>query len=216
MKSILIIAGVDSSGGAGLICDAVTAHALGVHPKAVVTAVTAQGAKGVTHIAPMTPDAVAAQITAAGQVDAIKIGMIPDLAVLETIIARLPDAPTVCDPVIAASSGKLLTSPDVIANYPRLFARCALVTPNRPEADVLGKINAPTLLKGGHADGAESTDILFDGRRQSAFRTPRLPVEKRGTGCKLSTAIACYLAMGDTLDHAITRAKAHVTAYLQA
>lgn len=216
MKSVLVIAGIDSSGGAGLLCDAAAVRAHQLHTKAVVTAVTAQGAAGVTHIAPMAPEAIAAQMIAAGPVVAVKIGMIATLPALETILTHLPDVPVVCDPVIAASSGTKLASPEVISNYPRLFARSALVTPNRPEAEVFGPILAPTLRKGGHEGGHMSTDVLFDGPRQKVFASVRLPHDRRGTGCTLSSAIACNLGLGDHLDEAIAKAKDYVTAYIQA
>lgn len=232
MRPILVIAGTDSSGGAGLTRDAATAAALGFDIKPVVTAVTVQTDASVLAIHPVPADLVTAQIDAAfADVPplAIKIGMIGSAAIAEAIAARLAARalPIVIDPVLAASSGARLLHADAAW---RLFAQADLLTPNLPEAAAL-TASAPAstdaelvaqarqilqngcravLIKGGHGAGPMATDHLFDARGHLRLSAPRSARNRRGTGCTLATAIACHLARGDSLAAACGGAKHHV------
>lgn len=230
MKAVLAIGGSDSSCGAGLARDLAVIAAHGLTARICVTAVTAQGAGGVTASHPLPPDLIAAQIAAAGPVAAIKTGMLANATVIESVIAALralPDAPLVIDPVLRASSGAALLDTAGVAALRKLFPRAALLTPNRPEAEALTGETTPdaqaavlmrqgakaVLIKGGHADGADATDLLFAATGCHSFNAPRLPGTRRGTGCTLATAIVCGLAQGQGLEQAVAAAKAYLTAW---
>jgi hydroxymethylpyrimidine/phosphomethylpyrimidine kinase len=236
MIRIMIIGGTDSSGGAGLTRDTATATQLGVAVLPVVTAVTAQTDTEVSDVALMTPALVAAQISAglkAGEPLCVKIGMLGTKEVAEAVADALANgtAPVVLDPELTSSSGKCLLA----GGMPKsLIARAHLITPNLMEATTLtGSAMAQThaqlmaqsnalleqgaravLIKGGHGEGAEAVDYLCDATTRHRFKSQRLATGKRGTGCTLATAIACYLAQGDRLDVACDRAKTFVHAWL--
>ncbi len=232
MKRLLVIAGTDSSGGAGLTRDVAVATALGCAVTPVVTAVTAQTDDAIHDIHPIPSDVVRSQIEAAfeqGPPDAIKIGMLgmSDIAATLASALRDIDVPVVLDPVLKSTSGGVLTRKTRIEP---LLARSTLVTPNIPEAAALtnsscavegddiaaqaAKLRAmgagAVLVKGGHGEGAECIDHLFDPSGHFQLAARRLPVNRRGTGCALSTAIACHLALGQDLPEACRRAKAYV------
>lgn len=234
----LTVAGSDPGGGAGIGADLRTFEALGADGACVVTAVTAQSASGVHAVAAMEPALVAAQLDALvadRQVAAAKTGMLWNAAIVEAVAERIRAhglaGRVVVDPVLAASSGgRLLDDAGLRALVTSLLPLCALVTPNLAEAealtgvaidDVAGmsqaaraivRLGAPAaLVKGGHLAGA-AVDVLFDGRREQRFETPRLRgADPHGTGCVLSAAIAAGLAHGRDLRDAIARAKAYVT-----
>lgn len=236
MTHILIIAGTDSSGGAGLTRDVAVANALGVEVTPVVTAVTAQTHKGVLDIMPVRTGLVADQISAAlasAQPSAIKIGMLGNDDIAQTVADALQacSAPVVLDPVLASSSGGALLQ----GALPKaLIARTTLLTPNLPEAaaltnrcraqspseistqahDLLTLGTRAVLIKGGHGQGDQATDHLFTNDNHIALDAPRINVEKRGTGCALSTAIACQLAQGLDLTQACRSAKDFVHQWL--
>ena len=240
----LTIAGSDSSGGAGIQADLKTFAALGVYGASVITALTAQNTRGVSGIHPVPPAFVAAQMDAVfGDLDvkSVKIGMVAQLATIETIAAALARwSPThvVLDPVMVATSGDRLLSPDAVAGLrTQLIPRASLVTPNLPEAAAL--LDEPVasgeaaiarqgnrllafgcpavLIKGGHGKGAESIDYLFTGNGTIALRAPRISTDNtHGTGCSLSSAIAALLARGEALEAAVRNAKAFVTAAIAA
>ncbi len=242
MPHVLVVAGSDSSGGAGIVRDIETLAAFGVKASVAITAVTIQTHHGVEHVDAVAPDRVAQQMRAAltaNPIAAIKIGM---LAASTTIVAVArvlvdhPEIPVVLDPVLVSTSGRALLSPDATDALRDLFGSCTLITPNLPELSALaGSIpttstdsvsnQAQTLLragaqavlvKGGHGDGAQSTDILFrTGHADQSFDAPRLAAAMRGTGCMLASAIAARLAFGDTLFTAIAGAKAFVHAKLR-
>jgi len=242
VSTVLVIAGSDSSGGAGLVRDVQTLTRFETRAVCVVTAVTAQSDAHFTarHVVPAS--LVRAQMTAAlttRRVDAIKVGMLATratvLAVAETLPASAP--PIVLDPVLASSSGgELLDAGGCSAMCATLLPRTTLLTPNIAEAAaLLGARSARSeqellqqaaallelgpqavLLKGGHGDGAEAADLLLAAHAAPRWlRTPRVSAARRGTGCALSAAIAAGLAAGLEVAAACERAKQHVTRLLQ-
>ncbi|MEM8755405.1 MAG: bifunctional hydroxymethylpyrimidine kinase/phosphomethylpyrimidine kinase [Pseudomonadota bacterium] len=235
----LTIAGSDSGGGAGIQADLKAFSALGVYGASAVAAITAQNTKGVTGVAEIAPDMVAAQIEAVLSdlaVGAVKIGMLASVPIVEAVAAALDgfEGPVVLDPVMVAKSGDALLKDDAVeALATRLVPRARLVTPNLPEAArLLGRTEARSedemldqgeallalgpgavLMKGGHGGGAECVDFLLDrGAPPVALRAPRLAAKNtHGTGCTLSSAVAAGLAKG--LD--LTQATGEAHAYLQ-
>jgi hydroxymethylpyrimidine/phosphomethylpyrimidine kinase len=240
----LTIAGSDSSGGAGIQADLKTFAALGVYGASVITALTAQNTKGVAGIHPVPADFVAAQIDAVfGDLDvnAVKIGMVAQLATIDAIAAglkRWKAKHVVLDPVMVATSGDRLLAADAIEALRRqLIPRADLVTPNLPEAAAL--LDEPVavsqaaiesqgrrlismgcravLIKGGHGEGAESVDYLFSQNGVVALAAPRIATQNtNGTGCSLSSAIAASLAKGEELEAAVRDAKQWVSAAIAA
>jgi hydroxymethylpyrimidine/phosphomethylpyrimidine kinase len=216
MEVILTIAGSDSGAGAGIQQDLKTVTALGHYCATVVTAVTAQNTMGVLGVMPVGKDMLAAQLRAVLSdyaIGAIKIGMIPNKECAEAIVEALHDVacPVVCDPVMISTSGTQLMSDDCIEYVSEaLFPLCTLVTPNIPEAERLclphgAKGRYSVLLKGGHADGCDMTDILITAEGEKhTFTSPRIETTNlHGTGCTLSSAIATYLAEGQSLSDAV-------------
>lgn len=230
---VLVVAGLDSSTGAGLARDLAVLADHGVTARVAATAVTAQDAAGACRVHPVPAAMVAAQIRAAGPLRAAKLGMLANADIVAAIAAALPDLPFVLDPVLATSAGaSLLDAAGQAAMIARLIPRAALVTPNLPEAAALtglapdaapGDLAArlftmgarAVLLKGGHADGAEAVDWLL--RPDTAplrFAAPRKPGTRRGTGCTLASAIAANLARGDDLATACGHAKRYLSAWM--
>jgi hydroxymethylpyrimidine/phosphomethylpyrimidine kinase len=240
----LTIAGSDSSGGAGIQADLKTFAAFGVYGASVITALTAQNTQGVTGIHQVPAEFVTAQIDAVfGDLDvkAVKIGMVSQPAVIESIVTglqRWSPKHIVLDPVMVATSGDRLLAPDAIeALRTRLIPRASLLTPNLPEAAALldeqiasseSQIESQgkrllamgagaVLIKGGHEESAESIDYLFCSAGALALAAPRIPTKNtHGTGCSLSSAIAAGLAKGDDLETAVRNAKTWVTAAIAA
>jgi len=240
----LTIAGSDSSGGAGIQADLKTFAALGVYGASVITALTAQNTSGVSGIHVVPADFVTAQMDAVFSdlhVDAVKIGMVAQLATIDAIAAgltRWSPKHVVLDPVMVATSGdRLLATEAVDGLRTKLMPRASLVTPNLPEAAVL--LDEPValsesaiesqgkrllalgcravLIKGGHGQGAESIDYLIDGTATIALAAPRIATKNtHGTGCSLSSAIAAGLAKGDDMETAVRNAKAWVHAAIAA
>ena len=240
----LTIAGSDSGGGAGIQADLKTFSALGVYGASVITALTAQNTMGVSAIHDVPADFVTAQIDAVFSdldVDAVKIGMVSQRAAIAAIAAGLerwrPRA-VVLDPVMIAASGDRLLAPDAIDVLKRVLIPYALVlTPNLPEAAAL--LDAPiaatesdmraqgerllalgpraVLVKGGHADGAESVDLLIEPTAVTRLAADRIATQNtHGTGCTLSSAVAAGLAKGLALAQAVRAAKTYVTDALAA
>jgi hydroxymethylpyrimidine/phosphomethylpyrimidine kinase len=225
----MTIAGSDSSGGAGVQADLKTFAALGVYATTVVTAVTAQDTTRVhdvfvlpARIVGIQFDAVVADLHPSG----VKIGMLGSRENVEIVAEKLDtlaNAKVVLDPVLASTSGAVLLEADAMAALQVSLLPCAtLVTPNLDEAGVLTgtpvhsvadmeaaarrvfEMGARSVLvKGGHLDGAEATDVFFDGRNLERFSRPRLPTSPHGTGCVLSSAIAAHLALGRGLREAV-------------
>jgi hydroxymethylpyrimidine/phosphomethylpyrimidine kinase len=238
------IAGSDSGGGAGLQGDLKTFSALGVYGASVVTALTAQNTAGVTAIHDVPADFVTAQMDAVFsdlRVDAVKIGMLSQPAVIHAVAAGLErwrQSKVVLDPVMVASSGDRLLARDAVEVLMRLLVpRAAVLTPNLPEAAALlgvpvaqsedeMRAQAQRLLalgaqavviKGGHAQGRDSVDLLVD--RNGVVALPLGRISSRnthGTGCAFSAAIAAGLAKGMDLEAATRSAKAYVHAAIAA
>ncbi len=243
MTAVLVIAGTDSSGGAGLSRDVATLSCFGVEALPAVTAVTAQTDREVAAVELLAPALVRAQIAAAlalRRAASIKIGMLGSGAIVAAVAAAIPPRellPLVLDPVLAATSGgALLETEGRAALGALLLPRATLLTPNITEAAAL--LDAPpatsaaeiiaqgralcargaaaVLMKGGHASGALATDWLVtaDGNVRE-LTAPRQAAARRGTGCALASAIAAGLAAQLPLAAACERAKVHVTALLQ-
>ena len=206
---VLVIAGSDSGGGAGIQADLKTFGALGVYGMAVVTALTAQNTRGVAAVHVPPPVFVAEQIDAIFTdvaVAAVKIGMLADAAVVEAVADRLGTFnahDVVLDPVLVATSGDSLGTPGVVEAMRRaLFPLAAVITPNLPEAARLAE---------------RAVDVLFDGHAIEEFEAAWVDTTNtHGTGCTLSSAIAAYLALGHELPDAVGRAKGYLTLALQA
>ncbi|MGO4832878.1 bifunctional hydroxymethylpyrimidine kinase/phosphomethylpyrimidine kinase [Rhizobiaceae sp. 2RAB30] len=235
---VLVVAGSDSSGGAGIARDIETIAAFGLRACLAVTAVTVQTHEAVETVELMAPDLVAAQMRAAlaaNPVAAIKIGMLGTEAAVRVVAEVFEDhqgLPIILDPVLASTSGRALLSKGAVAVLrQKLMPLCRLVTPNLPELALLtGSSQAVNdseiqhqsrllldagasalLVKGGHASGETSTDLLFRrGEPLFRFDAPRLKASMRGTGCMLSSAIAAQLATGQTIGEAVECAKRHV------
>jgi hydroxymethylpyrimidine/phosphomethylpyrimidine kinase len=238
------IAGSDSGGGAGIQADLKTFSALGVYGASVITALTAQNTQGVQGIHDVPPAFIAQQMDSVFSdlaVKAVKIGMLSQVAVIETVAAGLDRhglKTVVLDPVMVAASGDRLLSPDAIETLRRvLMPRALLVTPNLHEAaaltdqpvarsedemdqqaDMLLELGAQAvLMKGGHGEGPESVDLLVDATGARRFVAKRIATRNsHGTGCTLSSAIAAGLARGLPLDDAVQQAKTYVTAAIAA
>ena len=226
---ILVIAGSDSGGGAGIQADIKAITMLGGHAMTAITAITAQNTLGVTGVHPIPRDMVLAQIDAVvGDigVDAVKIGMIGSAEIAHAVADRLdamPGVAVVFDPVMIATSGAVLADADTIAAFGRLMRRATVTTPNLPELDALGGEAAVTgmgavlLAKGGHAEGPEVIDRLV-GPDGEIARWQDKRIETRhshGTGCTLASGIACGLGQGLALADAIARARAFVRVALK-
>ncbi len=217
---ILIIAGSDSGGGAGIQADIKTVTMLGGHAMTAVTAVTAQNTLGVTGIHLVPTDMVIAQIDAVISdigVDAIKIGMIGSADTANAVADRIGSltVPIVFDPVMVATSGSVLADAQTIAAFGRLMARAALTTPNLPELVALGgevAMLGPTLIKGGHGDGDMLIDRLVGAQGEIArWSGSRIDTTStHGTGCTLASAIACLLGQDMELVDAIAQARQFV------
>ena len=238
------IAGSDSSGGAGIQADLKTFSALGVYGASVITALTAQNTRGVSGIHDVPPAFITAQIDAVFsdlEVGAVKIGMLSQPAAIKAVAAGLTRHEVkniVLDPVMVAASGDRLLAPEAVEVLRRvLIPRATLITPNLPEAAaLLDAREAATepemkdqaqqllelgakavLLKGGHAEGAESVDFLVQPTSVARLAADRIAtVNTHGTGCTLSSAIAAGLAKGLSLAEAVREGKAFVTAAIAA
>ncbi len=228
---LLIIAGSDSGGGAGIQADIKAASARGVYTATAITAITAQNTLGVQRVQMLDPDLVAAQIVSVLSdigADAVKIGMLGTAAVIRAVSDALAgfDGPIVLDPVMVAKSGHALLDDDAVAALQRhLLPRATLLTPNLPEAARLLRRATPAsdaadvaaqgrallamgpqavLMKGGHAEGAICTDRLITRGGVDDFAAPRIISRNtHGTGCTLSSAIAAELAKGAALQDAV-------------
>jgi hydroxymethylpyrimidine/phosphomethylpyrimidine kinase len=216
---ILIIAGSDSGGGAGIQADIKTVTMLGGHAMTAVTAITAQNTLGVQAVHAVPADMVLAQIdSVVGDigVDAIKIGMIGSAETAERVADRLAalSVPIVFDPVMVATSGSVLADARTIAAFGRLMDIAAIVTPNLPELNALGGL-APVLrhgchvlVKGGHGEGARVVDTLVSptGSQQHWEGKRFDTVHTHGTGCTLASAIATGMGQGMPIADATARA----------
>lgn len=240
IANVLTIAGLDPSGGAGILADVKAMSACGTYGMAVVAALTAQNTCGVSEWQPVAPDFVRAQIEAIFEdirVDAVKIGMLgtPEVidAVAEALERHRPPF-VVLDPVMVAKGGdRLLAKEAESALCERLLPLTTVITPNLPEAAVLAgeaeireRGEMPALarkllerlapdawvyLKGGHLTESESPDLLLSRETSLTFEAPRIATKNtHGTGCTLSAAIAAQLGRGESVPEAVRKAKAYV------
>ena len=232
---ILIIAGSDSGGGAGIQADIKTITMLGGHPMTAITAVTAQNTTGVSAIHPVPAEVILAQIDAVvGDigVDAVKIGMIGGAFAAEQVATRLerlrsdrPGIPIVFDPVMVATSGSALADEGTIAAFGRLMDVATLATPNLPELKrltleedpvtaalhLVGAHGCAVLIKGGHDEGDALADALIEEDNMTSWQGQRIDTDStHGTGCTLASAIAYFLARGSSLADAVSRAREFV------
>ena len=232
---ILIIAGSDSGGGAGIQADIKTVTMLGGHAMTAVTAVTAQNTAGVSAVHPVPAEIILAQIDAvAGDigVDAVKIGMVGGAFAAEQVAARLeclkaeqPDLPIVFDPVMVSTSGSPLADEATIAAFGRLMDVATIATPNLPELKrltseedpvsaalhLVGQHGCAVLIKGGHEEGEALADALIETDNMTSWQGQRIDTTStHGTGCTLASAIALFLAQGASLADAVSRAREFV------
>ena len=235
---VLIVAGSDSGGGAGIQADIKAVSALDSFAMTAVTALTAQNTLGVHGVYPVPPEFIQAQMRAVISdigVDCVKTGMLHDGAVIEAVTEVLerdiPDVPVVVDPVMVAKGGaSLLNGQAVEALQTRIAPRATLLTPNVPEAEALSGMTVATaadmrtvankllglgadavLLKGGHFAGDTVRDYLVDESGETVFENPRIETaHTHGTGCTLASAIAAGLARGMALADAVARAEAYL------
>jgi hydroxymethylpyrimidine/phosphomethylpyrimidine kinase len=236
---VLIIAGSDSGGGAGIQADIKTVTALGGYAATAITALTAQNTTGVYGVHGTPPDFIRQQIRLVLDdigADAIKTGMLHSAAVIdvvcEAVAGCVERVPLVVDPVMVAKGGASLLDESAVATLKsRLIPQAAVITPNLPEAEVLTGRTIRTmddrrraaadllefgcgavLLKGGHSDDAMVTDVLAERDGSvTLFRSRRINTRHtHGTGCTLASGIATGLAQGLRLKDAVARARAYV------
>ncbi len=242
MRTALTIAGSDSSGGAGIQADIKTMTANGVYAMSAITALTAQNTTGVQGIFEVSPAFLARQIDSVFtdiRPDAVKIGMVASVGLIEAIAERLrfyKAMNVVVDPVMVATSGARLISEDAVETLKeRLFPLAAVLTPNIPEAEVLADLSirsaedmeraaekigktygCAVLCKGGHHLN-DANDLLYRDGGFRWFAGKRIDnPNTHGTGCTLSSAIASNLAKGFSLDESVERAKAYISGALAA
>lgn len=243
MPRILVIGGSDSSGGAGVFADLKTCHDLESEACAAITAVTAQSNHRQYHSHAMPAPTLRSQLHSVSpdEIDAIKIGMLPNLESIEVVgefLEGFPSNRVVLDPVFSSSSGGSLSTVEGVAALDEsLFHLVGLITPNLFEAErLIGqaglevasqtelalaclRLGSPAvLLKGGHYSGEECTDLLaLDGGETFVFSRKRIPggSQVRGTGCRLATAITCLLASERELREAVGEACRYLTAYIE-
>ncbi len=237
MKVVLSIAGSDSSGGAGIQADLKTMCAHGVYGMTAITALTAQNTTGVTGISESTPEFLDAQIKACLSdipADAVKIGMLPSAKQVEVVADNLKSfnvTNLVVDPVMVATSGSKLMHDSTSETMAKLlFPLATVITPNIPESETLAdmkiegksdmetaakiigtKYGCAVLLKGGHAI-EDANDVLYNKGSITWFEGKKIDnPNTHGTGCTLSSAIACNLALGFDLETSIRNAKDYLT-----
>ncbi|PZW43663.1 hydroxymethylpyrimidine/phosphomethylpyrimidine kinase [Humitalea rosea] len=241
---VLICAGSDSGGGAGIQADIKTCTALGAYAATAITALTAQDTHGVQGVIGVPPDFIRLQMRMVLRdigADAIKTGMLADAATIEAVCDELDtDArgiPVVVDPVMVAKGGHPLLAAEAVATLTaRLLPHAAVLTPNIPEAEVLAGMAIPdraamavaagrllalgvpaVLLKGGHMAGPVVVDLLATREGIESFESARIDsTNTHGTGCTLASAVAAGLAQGMPLRAAVIRARAYVLAAIAA
>jgi hydroxymethylpyrimidine/phosphomethylpyrimidine kinase len=241
---VLIVAGTDPSGGAGIQADIKATTALGGYAMTAITALVAQNTLGVRRVLDVPPDFIAEQIELCATdigADVVKTGMLHKTAVIEAVAGALdrfcPAVPVVVDPVMVAKSGDPLLEPAAADALKRLIvARAAVITPNIPEAEALTGLRIRSfeeqeaaaeallalgpkaaLVKGGHGEGATVRNLLRWRGGRRVYETPRLDTKHtHGTGCTLASAIAVLLGKGMAPRDAVAAAKAYLTGALQA
>ncbi|MGH3745136.1 MAG: bifunctional hydroxymethylpyrimidine kinase/phosphomethylpyrimidine kinase [Mycobacteriales bacterium] len=241
--NVLSIAGSDPSGGAGVQADMKTFAALGVYGMAAITALTVQNTQGVRSAHPVDADVVAAQVQAVlddVRVDAVKIGMLGDAAVIGAVAGVLRERRppvVVLDPVLVATSGDALLAGGAVPTLlAELLPLADVVTPNVPEAAALlgtdaardeteqtrqaralAALGPAVLLKGGHLGGEQSVDVLVEGDHTTRLAAPRIATTAtHGTGCTLSSALAALRPSHVDWENTARAAKAYVSRALAA
>ncbi|MEJ2007181.1 MAG: bifunctional hydroxymethylpyrimidine kinase/phosphomethylpyrimidine kinase [Acidobacteriota bacterium] len=241
LARVLIVAGSDSSGGAGIQADLKTVSALGAYGMTAVTALTAQNTTGVFGVVEVDPEFVALQMQVCLEdvgCSAIKTGMLSNAGIIQAVadkIREYPGFPLVVDPVMSATSGTPLLDPQAVgALRQKLFPLATVITPNLDEAGLLlGRAIRNTdemkeaaralralgaqnvVLKGGHLEG-KAVDVLFDGEGCMEFSAARIKTkDTHGTGCIFASAIAAGLAKGKTVRESVTLAKGFVTSAIR-
>lgn len=225
---ILVIAGSDSGGGAGIQADIKTITMLGGHAMTAVTAVTAQNSRGVEGIHPVPTEMVLAQIDACLKdfgADAIKVGMIGSAFAARTVADRLKrlHCPIVVDPVMVATSGAILSDDETVEALGALMDVATLITPNIPELkrltarndtvaaalELVSRHGAPVLMKGGHEEEGEAVaDVLYEEDNITSWQGTRIEtMHTHGTGCTLASAVATFLGQGDKIHDAVAKAR---------
>jgi hydroxymethylpyrimidine/phosphomethylpyrimidine kinase len=235
---VLIIAGSDSGGGAGIQADLKTVTMLDAYAATAITALTAQNTEGIFGILPVPTEFIRRQIEVVLDdigADAIKTGMLHNLTVIETVAAvlgeRASGIPLVVDPVMVAKGGARLIDPDALDGLKRLLiARADIITPNLPEAEILsgGTIASlaemqaagerllalgcrAVLVKGGHLVDDTVSDVLVTREGTRVWQSARIASRHtHGTGCTLASAIAAGLAQGLDPERAVDRARGYV------
>jgi hydroxymethylpyrimidine/phosphomethylpyrimidine kinase len=235
---VLIVAGSDSGGGAGVQADIKTVTMLDAYAATAITALTAQNTLGVFGVLPLAPDFIRRQLEVVLDdigADAVKTGMLHDAAVIETLAAvlreRASGVPLVVDPVMAAKGGARLIEPDAIGALTQLLIpHAAVLTPNLPEAEILTGATISdvaamrragerllslgcraVLMKGGHLAGNTVADVLVGETATRVWESPRIDTRHtHGTGCTLASAIAAGLAQGLATEDAVERARLYV------
>jgi len=225
-SKILIIAGSDSSGGAGIQADIKTVTALGGYAMTAVTAVTAQNTTGVSSIVPITPKEIGKQILFTCRdikPNGIKIGMLHSSQVINSVInalGKIKNSKIILDPVMVAKGGVRLINESAIKTLKyKLIKKVYLITPNIPEAEIITKIKIKTLedmmnagnillklgaknvlIKGGHRNSKYMEDVLLNKKEIKVFRNRKIKTKNtHGTGCTLSSAITTFLSCGKPL-----------------
>lgn len=242
MKKVLTIAGSDCSGGAGIQADIKTISVHGMYAMSVITALTAQNTKGISGILNVSSEFVGKQLDAVFtdiRPDAVKIGMVSNQEIIHVIVDKLKEYHAkniVVDPVMVSTSGsKLLTEEAAEALASGIFPLADLITPNIPEAETLCAFSIDckekmiqaaeliyakfggVLIKGGHFSGNVADDLLYIEETPYWYHGEKFDnPNTHGTGCTLSSAIACGLAAGLTLPDAIRQAKEYLTGAIQA
>ena len=226
-SKILIIAGSDSSGGAGIQADIKTVTALGSYAMTAVTAITAQNTTGVNSVVPIPPKEIEKQILFTSKdikPDAIKIGMLHSSDVINSVIKSLRKIKTkkiILDPVMVAKGGfKLINDRAIKTLREKLIKKVYIITPNIPEAEVLTKIKIQSLedmiqaanillkfgvknilIKGGHRNTKTMQDVLLNKKELKIFKNKKIKTKNtHGTGCTLSSAITTFLACGKNIN----------------
>ncbi len=240
MKKVLTIAGSDCSGGAGIQADIKTMTVHGVYAMSAITALTAQNTTGVYGVFEATPAFVGQQLDCIFQdirPDAVKIGMVSNAGIIEVIAKKLGDYRAqniVVDPVMVSTSGSRLISDDALDTLKeKLLPMATAITPNIPEAECLcgfavhstddmlraakaleALLKGGIILKGGHLSDSADDLLLFRGEAHWYHSARVENPNNHGTGCTLSSAIACNLALGHPLPEAFRRAKNYITGAL--
>lgn len=239
---VLIVAGSDSGGGAGIQADIKTVTCLGGYAATAVTALTAQDTRGVHGVVGVDPAFIQQQMRVVLEdigADCVKTGMLHNAEVIEAVaevLGEYPDIPAVIDPVMVAQSGDPLLEANAVRTLVRVLApRATLITPNlfeteklagveirdvdelRHGAQVLLTIGVPAaLVKGGHLEGETVIDLLSTEDSVEAFEEPRIATEQtHGTGCTLASAIAVGIAQGLDLRAAVVRARGYLRRALE-